>query len=368
MSKTYRVGVIGHTSQGNYGHGLDRVWAEVPETEVVGVADANPAGLALAMARLKTTNGYADYRQLLDQQHPEIVAIGPRWIDQHCEMVLAAAERGVQGVYLEKPMCRTLAEADRMVAACEKHGVKLAMAFQTRYSPKLPVIEDLLQSGRIGRVLEFRARGKEDQRGGGEDLWVLGVHLFNLIAHLGGDPQWCTAVVRQEGRPIRAEDVAPGNEGIGPLAGDEVHATYGLSGGAVARFDSCRRAGAATTRFGMQIFGSEGILDLYTGYLPNAFLLPDPSWSPGRTQKAWIPISSAGLDKPEPLTDGGLPAGNVMAVRDLIDAIEGNRLPEANVYEGLQTIEMVAAVFESQRQGRVVPIPLGRRENPLEAL
>ncbi len=368
MDKKYRIGIIGHTTQGNYGHGLDRVWADIPEAEVVGVADANPAGLALAAARLQTANGYADYRRMLDEQRPDVVAICPRWLDQHCDMVLAAAERGVRGIYLEKPLCRTLAEADRMVAACERHDVKLAQAFQTRYSPKLAVIEELLQSGKIGRVLEFRARGKEDHRGGGEDLWVLGVHLFNLIVHLGGNPQWCMASVRQEGRPIRTADVAPGNEGIGPLAGDEVHAVYGLASGAVASFDSTRRAGGNPSRFGLQIFGSQGILELYVGYLPEAFLLPDPGWSPGRTKKHWLPISSAGLDKPEPLTDGGLHAGNVLAVRDLLDAIAHNREPEANIYEALLSIEMVAAVFESQRQVRQVPIPLANRENPLAAL
>jgi len=368
MASKYRVGVIGHTGQGNYGHGLDRVWSEIPEVEVVGVADANPAGLAVAMARLKTTQGYADYRQMLDQQKPDIVAICPRWLDQHHDMVLAAVERGVRGIYLEKPLCRTLAEADRMIAACEKHQVKLAVAFQTRYSPKLPVIEDLLTSGAIGRVLEFRARGKEDQRGGGEDLGVLGVHLFNLICHLGGDPQWCSACVRQEGRAIQRADVAPGNEGIGLLAGDEVHAMYGLSGGAVACFDSVRQAGGKPGRFGLQIFGSKGIIELGTGHLPDAFMLADPAWSPGRTKKAWMPISSAGVNQPEPLTDGGLPGGNVLAVCDLLDAVATDRQPEANIYEGLLTVEMVAAVFESQRQGRQVPIPLANRENPLKSL
>jgi len=45
----YRVGVIGHTGHGNYGHGLDAMWLLMPETEIVGVADADAAGLAGAL-------------------------------------------------------------------------------------------------------------------------------------------------------------------------------------------------------------------------------------------------------------------------------------------------------------------------------
>ena len=134
MLRKYRIAVIGHTGRGNYGHGIDTVWFDIPGCEIVGVADADEAGRAAAVERLKTPKGYADYRQLLDETKPDIAAIGPRWLDQHRDMVVAAAERGIH-VYMEKPFCRTPQEADEMVAACEKHKVKLAIAHQTRYSP-----------------------------------------------------------------------------------------------------------------------------------------------------------------------------------------------------------------------------------------
>jgi len=368
MPTTYRVAVIGHTGRGNYGHHIDMVWPKVPDVTIVGVADPDAAGLAAAVKRLKAAAGFADYRQMLAQTRPDLVAVCPRWIDQHHDMVLAAIEHGARGLLVEKPFCPTLQQADALVAACEKHNVKLVISHQTRYSPKLHVVADLLQSGAIGRVLEFRGRGKDDSRGGGEDLWVLGSHVLNLIAHFGGAPQWCFGSVLQEGRPITAADVRPGGEGIGLLAGDEVHALYRLAGGAVAYFDSVRNAKGNPSRFGLQIIGSEGIIEMGIGYLPWVNLLADSSWSPGRTGKSWVPVSSAGVGKPEPLTDGGLLEANVLAVQDLIAAIEHNRQPEASVYEALQSVEMIAAVFESQRQGQPVSLPLKTRRNPLEVL
>ena len=365
----YRVAVIGHTGHGDYGHGLDRVWLDVPGTKIVAVADADPRGLAAAVKRLGGTKGFADYRRMLDEVKPDLVSVCPRWLDQHCEMVVAAAQRGVRGIYQEKPMCRTLAEADRMVAACEKHKVKAAIAHQTRYSQKLPVIRELISSGRLGRILELRARGKDDSRGGGEDLWVLGTHMLNLMDHFGGKPQSCYGTVWQDGRPIRKADVKPGKEGIGPLAGDEVHAVYRLSNGVTGYFDSVRNGRGDPTRFGLRIFGSEGVLQLHnTGHLPDTQFLSDSSWSPGRTGKKWIPVTSAGVGKPEPLPNDGLHGGNVRAVKDLIAAVEEDRQPISNIQEARTATEMIVAVFESQRTGGPVKFPLENRQNPLTML
>jgi len=365
--KRYRVAVIGHTGRGDYGHGLDKVWLDVPGTEIVAVADADPKGLAEASKRLGAAKPFADYRKMLGEVKPDLVSICPRFLDEHCDMVVAAAASGVRGIYLEKPLCRTLEEADAMVAACEKHKVKLAVAHQTRYSPKLKVVEELIASGKLGRLLEIRARGKEDARGGAEDLWVLGTHVLDLMQHLGGKPQWCFASVLQKGRPIRKEDVRPGTEGIGLLAGDEVHATYRLAGGAMGSFDSVREAGGGP-RFGIWIFGSKGVIEMATNYMPRTFFLPHTSWSQPRAKKNWLEISSAGVGKPEPLQETTPHHGNVVAVKDLIEAVEKDRKPIADISEARTALEMVAAVFESQREGKPVRIPLECRKDPLSML
>ena len=96
--------------------------------------------------------------------------------------------------------------------------------------------------------------------------------------------------------------------------------------------------------------------------------LPDPLWSPGRSGKSWIPISSAGPGEKEPLSDEGLHGGNLLAVKDLIAAIEEDRQGECNVYEARWTVEMIAGVFESHRRGGPVKLPLANRKNPLPML
>jgi len=201
MADEYTVAVIGRTGRGNYGHGLDTAWNDFPNVKIIAVADDNKSGLAAKAEQLRVSKSYTDYRKMLDETKPDIVAICPRWVDQHSDMAVAAAQRGIH-VYMEKPFCRTPAEADEIIAACERSHVKLAIAHPTRYSPKLQTVKQLIASGAIGNLLEFRARGKEDRRGGGEDLWVLGTHVLDMIQSIAGKPQWCQATVTFQGKPI----------------------------------------------------------------------------------------------------------------------------------------------------------------------
>src|SRR2546421_7760212 len=198
--KTYRVAVIGRTGKGNYGHGLDVVWKAIDNVQIVAVADEDEKGRAAAATRLGVKTVYADYREMLDKEKPQIVSVADRYLDLHRDMVVACARAGAS-IFLEKPMARTLVEADEMVRACEMHHVKLAIAHQTRYSPRVQRIRELIAAGRLGDLLELRGRGKEDSRGGGEDLMVLGTHIMDLMRVFAGDARWCFATVLQGGKP-----------------------------------------------------------------------------------------------------------------------------------------------------------------------
>lgn len=368
MRRTYHVGVIGRTGRGDYGHGIDTVWAEIANAKVVAVSDADDKGRTAAAQRTRAERAYGDFREMLEKEKLDIVGVAPRWLDCHREMVVACAERGCH-MFIEKPLCRTLVEADEMIAACERHHVKVAIAHQTRYSPRIQRVQELIATGGLGEILELRGRGKEDnRRGGGEDLMVLGTHVMDLIRLLAGDARWCFARVLQEGKPVARSEVRDGNEGIGPLAGDAIHAMYGLGGRAMAYFATVRPPQPGASRFGLQVFGSNGVLDLTTGGLPPTVLLQDPTWSPGRSKKAWIEVSSAGVGKPEPLQDGGLHMGNVAIVRDLIDAIEQDRQPRGSIYDGRAALEMILATYESHRQTAPVELPLKNRRHPLTML
>ncbi len=369
-SAPLRVAVIGHTGRGNYGHGLDTMWSSIPETEVVAVADADPKGLSDARARLKVAPGFADYREMLGSAKPDIVAVCPRHADQHRDMVLAAIDAGAKGIYVEKPFCRSPEEADQILAACERSGAKVAVAHRNRYHPALPKVKELIEGGAIGRLLEFRGRGKEDERGGGEDLWVLGSHVINLAHFLGGEPVACSAWVGQGGRAVGRADVTEAKEGLGPLAGDALHARYDMACGLPFYFDSLRRAGTKEPNFGLRVIGNAGMIDLRVDRHPIAHLLEGNPFMPHPEPRAWVPISSAGPGQPEPVADMPRAAEkHILAGRDLIAAIREDRPPLCDGRQGATTVEMICAAFESHRLGGArVTLPLKTRVNPLGLL
>ena len=368
MAKEYRVAVIGRTGRGNYGHDVDVVWLDIPNVKVVAVADESEEGRKAAQQRLRAPAEYEDYEVMLRYEKPDLVSIAPRWLDCHRDMALACAETGVRGVLIEKPLCRSLKEADEMVEACQRTGMKMAICHQTRYSPRLEVVRELIAGGRIGDILELRARGKEDARGGGEDMMVLGTHLMDLMRFLAGDPRWCFAEVTDGGERVTRKHVREGAEGIGPLAGDAISAVYGFSLPTVGTFGSHRAQHGAAKRFGLHVMGTKGQLSLRTGSLPAVYLLEDASWAPGETGIDWQPITSEGVGAAEPLTDNCLRYGNSLIAKDLVHCVQENREPLGSVKDGRAALEMILAVYESHRLNAPVPLPLADRSHPLTRL
>jgi len=262
-------------------------------------------------------------------------------------------------------MCQTLEQADEMIAALEKRNLKLAIAHQTRYSPALAHAQKMIAEGVLGDILELRGRGKEDRRGGGEDLMVLGTHVMDLMRVLGGNPQWCFAQVKAEGHPVTKGDVREGTEGIGPLAGDEIHAMYRFDAVTTGYFSTHRARHGASVRYGLQVYGSKGILTMTMGAVPEIWCVEDPSWQPGRSKAQWKRISSDGVGKPELLSDPNHAFGNHLIALDLIRAIETDTQPKGSMYDGRAALEMILAVYESHRLNAPVRLPLENRRHPL---
>ncbi|HEV7282952.1 MAG TPA: Gfo/Idh/MocA family oxidoreductase [Pirellulaceae bacterium] len=367
--KKRRVAVIGHTGRGDYGHGLDTVWKQIPGAEIVAVADADEAGLKKAQAKLGVERGYADYRTMLAEARPEFVSICPRHAYQHHDMALAVIEAGAKGLYIEKPFCRTPAEADSLLAACKQHGAKIAVAHRNQYHPALAHVERLIEDGKLGRILEYRGRGKGDRRGGGEDFWVLGSHIVDLIRRFAGDAVSCSAILLQDGKPVTGADVKEGAEGLGPLAANELHARYQTESGVVAYYDSIAND-RTSDAYSLQIVGSEGLVAIHIDRNPVAHFIPGSPFAPPAEPRPWIPITTAGVGEPETQPELiASVANHVVAVRDLVAAVDEDRQPLCSAADGAATVEMICGAFESHRQGGAsVSFPLKQRDNALGLL
>jgi predicted dehydrogenase len=362
--KRYRAAVIGHTGHGDYGHGWDTAWNGFDSIEVVAVADPDDTGRQAAMKRCGATRGYRDYREMLHKEKPGLVSIGPRWTDQRREMVTAAAEAGAH-ILLEKPFAPSLTDADAMVAAVEKNNVKLQVGHQMRTSPTVRRVRDLLRGGEIGVLQEVRGRGKEDSRAGGEDLTVLGAHIFDVMRIMLGDPRWAFAHATQDGREIRRSDVRQASEPIGPIAGNQIAGMFAFDGGVHGYFGSKANDGTHPNRFGYYFYGSKGVIYMPNGVDTQAQILRSPAWMPDEKRR-WEKIEAP--PEPHEIKVDGRGLADARMVRDLLEAIEQKRDPVCSARDGRWTVEMVLSLYQSQKSGARVEFPLKDRRHPLETL
>ncbi len=368
-----RVAVIGSTGKGGYGHSLDTAFAGVPRATIVAVADDDAAGLSAMGKRLNVDRLYGDYREMLARERPDIVCIGPRWITDRVATTEAVVGAGCH-VYCEKPMAGTLAEADAMVAAVAKAGVKFATAHQWRASPPVQKAIRDVRDGKYGRLLRMRARAKDDARGGGEELLVHGTHLFDLMMAFAGPPRWVSGHVAVGPRDATRDDRRDGTEPCGPIAGDSISAMYGFDHGVRGYFDST--AGVARSgntswdhlyglfleceRAGLQL-RQPGDVYVY----PAPLVLPD--FADLRWDKVWVEDWHFTPEhQPRDHRRTFLAEGNTILANDLLDAIERDREPLSNVVAGRNVVEMVQGVYASHLAGGVrLPIPLVDRGHPL---
>lgn len=364
-----KAAIIGHTGAGDYGHGIERIFAGLPNVSVVAVADPNDAGRAKAKAACGAARDYADYHAMLGKEKPDLVAIGPRWATEHHAMSMAALEAGAH-LYLEKPFTITLAEADDILRLAKAKQLRVAVAHVTRMAPSVLRLEKALREGLIGDLLEIHTVGKMGSRAGGQDMMVLGLHVFDLARLFGGEVQWCQARMRHQGKVAAIADAKESpSDKVGPVVGDDIFASFAMDSGVNVTFRSRVGLEKAAGPFGMEIIGTRGIVRLSSGFAPGISLLKEPNRTATTRVENWQDWTG-GVDPATETTYEGLTgydASHRRVVRDWLNAIDEKREPLGSGERAMKAIEMAHGVFQAGITGQRVEFPLVKRTHPLVA-
>ena len=363
MPKSFRVAIIGHTGRGGYGHYLDRAFTGVAGTEVVALADLDPAGRVAALKSSGASRSYADYHEMLRVEQPDIAVVASREIGDHLAMVLAAAEQGAH-IYLEKPAAASPAEVDQMMAACAKNNLRLIVAHPWRGHPPIQrVAIPLIRAGKIGEPRLARIYGMGGEHGGDQLFIDLCPHFFDFLWQLFGTPRWCHAHITQDGRSVTPADLKPGAEGMGLVAGNGIKAYYAFNQGFAADFESYQGDGKEIP-YRIDIHGTEGTLSI-PGPMSNQ---PDiyfhPLVNPGLfTDSRWEVIPA----EPPPDEHKWVNAHQRMAT-SMVAMLRGEE-PEYELVQGENArlyLEMAMMAHASHIAGARVAYPLGSATNPFD--
>lgn len=339
MSRKYRVGIIGSTQRGGYGHGMDTAFKDANRFELVAVADDDPAGLAATGKRLGLTKLYADYREMLAKEKLDLVGIGPRWVTDRVAMVTAAAEAGCH-IFLEKPLTATLRDADAMLAACKKAKVKCALAHQLRAMPPVREAFTEIRAGKYGKVFRIHGQPTDDARGGGEELIVHGSHFFDLMVWLAGPPRWVSAHFATGDRDATLADRHTGREPIGSIVGDSCEVMLGFDAGVRGFWHSTANLNQHGIPYGLVVQCEKATVAMRPR--GEIFIYPSPALEPENDQYAWEKVWVEDWHfttdhQPAPLKDY-IHRGNATLVNELVAAIEGGTEPTASLRDAVYKI------------------------------
>ncbi|HQE92305.1 MAG TPA: Gfo/Idh/MocA family oxidoreductase [Anaerolineae bacterium] len=152
MSAHLKAAVIG---VGAMGRNHVRVYTELPQTRLVGVADVN-LDMGQQVAAKYGVPAYTDYRALLERERPDVVTVAVPTRDHRAvaEAVMAA---GVD-VLIEKPIAATVEEAQALVECAQTLGRRLMVGHIVRFSPAIRALKEHLSAGEPGKIFQMVCR------------------------------------------------------------------------------------------------------------------------------------------------------------------------------------------------------------------
>ena len=316
--------------------------------EVVGVASAHADRARAFAERFAIPRHFDDYRRLLDRPEVDMVVIGaPN--DLHCEMTLAAAAAG-KHVVVEKPLCLSLHEADRMIAACRAAGVKLMYAEELCFAPKYVRLKQLLDSGALGRPTLVKQSEKHDgphaahfwdvSRSGGGVTMDMGCHAIQFFRWMLGGAR-IVSVYAQMDTLVHQEKTRGDDNALLILQ---------FEGGTTALAEeSWSKLGGMDDR--AEVHGSHGVA--------YADLLHGSSIETYSTKGYDYAVEKAGSTRGWSFTmyEENWNYGFPQEMAHFVDCVQNDRRPLVTGEDGRAVLEVVFAAYASAGQGAKVALP-----------
>ncbi|WP_234573356.1 Gfo/Idh/MocA family protein [Rhodohalobacter sp. 614A] len=270
---------------------------------------------------------HAEYGEMLKRDGLQAVSICTP-SGTHLEYGIKAAEAG-KHVIVEKPIDVSVERGQKLVEACEKNNVKLAVIYQNRYSNAVLKLKDAVHSGKIGKPVMARGsvkwyrdqgyymnsgwRGTLDLDGGGA-LINQSIHTLDLLTWILGDLMTVFG--------LKATVTHPGIE-----AEDNLVASLKFENGALGLFEASTSIIPAQPRT-IEINGSKGTA-LLKG---NEFMLSfDEEEYSENAKKDEVNF-------------------HTKQFREIVDAILNNEQPPVSGMEALQSLAAVEAIYDSCRK------------------
>ncbi len=299
---------------------------------------------------LKDVPQYHDYRQMLDRERPELVAIATE-SGSHAAIALDCIAASCN-LIIEKPIALSLADADAIIEASRKKGVKVCVSHQNRFNKSVQKIREALEKNRFGRMFYGAAHVR----------WCRDWAYYSRAKWRGTWAQDGGALMNQ---CIHNIDL------LRWMMGDGVDEVVGMTDRLNHPYIEAEDFGVALIKFKNGAYGVvEGTTDLYPKNLEETLYLfgekgtvKAGGQSVNRIEE-WrfsdaldIPGEVAAQFAEDPPNVYGY--GHRPLYADMVEAVGAGREPYVDAWAGRRALELVLAIYKSAAQGQAVKLPLG---------
>jgi predicted dehydrogenase len=189
---------VGVTGLGYWGPNLARNFAAIPGCELTWCCDASPEARARADAQFPRARLTGDLDEMLADPALDAVAVATP-VPTHAELTVRVLEAG-KHCFVEKPIGRSVAEAQRAVAAAKDSGRTLMVGHLLEYHPGVQKLKELTESGELGEEIYYIYGNRLNLgklRADENALWSLGAHDVSVLLYLAGEEPY-EAIARGE--------------------------------------------------------------------------------------------------------------------------------------------------------------------------
>lgn len=321
--------------------------------EIVAICDIVPENMKNILEKHELQNNksikrYSDYKKMIADNDIDLISIATE-SGLHAEIAIYCIKNGIN-IIIEKPIAMSIKDADEIIRLSEEYNVKVAACHQNRFNIAVQKMRKALEEGRFGKIshgsihvrwnrnrdyyeqAKWRGTWKDD----GGALMNQCIHGIDLLRWmLGDDIEEVYGVTRRQFHDyLEAEDIGM--------------AVVKFKNGAVATIEGTTNVYPQNLEETLYLFGEKGTVKI-GGKSTNNIDVWDFA---DETEED---MSNKGLEE---VTSNVYGNGHTSLFMDMIQAIKEDRRPYVDAYAGKRALELVLAIYKSQKEKCVVKLPL----------
>lgn len=346
MSLKYAIIGCGRISPNHIAAALEN------KLEIVALCDIDESKMTSLVRNFNLpseTKKYIDYKEMLQTEKPELVAICTE-SGKHGRIALDCIDAGVN-LIIEKPIALSLEEADQIIEKAKEKNLKVSACHQNRFNKSIQKIREAVETGRFGRLLYGTAHIR----------WNRGLDYYKQAPWRGTWEQDGGALMNQ---CIHNIDL------LRWMMGNEITEVVGMTDNLIHEFIETEDLGMALVKFSNGSYGIiEGTTSIYPKNLEETLYIFGEKGTVKAGGKSvnlieeWLFADN--LDDPDEVKEkyhenppNVYGFGHNPLYADVIDAIKNDRQPYVTAVDGRNALELVLAIYKSAAEGKSVRLPL----------